>query len=80
MDLVLLIYKDSTWFFNFVLVVWFCGQEGMMIYFRLKTTSDIVKVSWFASLILSATLIVFALLHNIFAYSRGYELDIFREP
>lgn len=45
LDLVPLRYKDSTWFSNSVLIMWFCGQEGMMIHFRLRTTSGIVNVS-----------------------------------
>lgn len=45
MDLIPLLYKDSAWFPYLVLVVWFCGQKGIMIHFRLRATSDIIKVS-----------------------------------
>lgn len=43
LDLVPLFYECSTQFSNSVLVVWFCGQKGIMIHFRLRATSDLIK-------------------------------------
>ena len=58
LDLVPLLYKDSPWFPNSVLVVWFCGLKGIMTHFKLRATSDIIS-QLISNLNSSVTLILF---------------------